>query len=79
MIQTTEQELGIAYRNASSWLFRKYEPLTPRMLGALFREQFGLHHRHARPLFGEPKFWIEFPNDRDYTLFLLRWSSHEGS
>lgn len=50
------------------------EPVTPRIMGAYWREEFGLHHKHKRDIFGKYEYWIEFPNDRDYTAFMLRFS-----
>jgi hypothetical protein len=50
------------------------EPVTPTIMGALWREHFGLHHKSYRKYFWEEsKFWIEFPDDRDYTAFMLKF------
>jgi hypothetical protein len=73
MIRTTAQELGEAYSRASR-VIMAMEPVTPRIMGALWREHFGLHHRHSKALLKDVEFWIEFPDDRDYTAFLLRFS-----
>lgn len=73
MIKTTKEELGQAYSNASRWIM-SMEPLTPRIMGALWREHLGLHHRYKKNLIGKDSFWIEFPDDKDYTMFLLRWA-----
>ena len=73
MIKTTAEELGQAYKNASRWIMQM-DPITPRIMGALWREHLGLHHRYKKNPFGKDQFWIEFPNDKDYTVFMLRWS-----
>ena len=73
MVRTTEHELGNAYRCASR-VIMAMEPVTPRIMGAYWREEFGLHHKHKRDIFGKYEYWIEFPNDRDYTAFMLRFS-----
>lgn len=73
MIRTTKEELGEAYLRASRHIMAQ-EPMTPRIMGALWREQFGLHHRYKEHWFGDDEYWIEFPNEKDYTLFLLRWA-----
>ena len=74
MIRTTEQELGEAYRRASKIIW-SLDPITPRHMGALWREQFGLHHRVELTVFNKiKKSWIEFPNDCDYTAFMLKFA-----
>ena len=73
MIKTTREQLGEAYNRAHLELMRM-DPITPRTLGALWREHFGLHHRHSLTMLGQiNKMWIEFPDDRDYTAFMLRF------
>lgn len=74
MIRTTKQELGEAYHRASR-IIMAMDPITPRIMGALWREQFGLHHRVELTVFKQIKAsWIEFPNDADYTAFMLRFA-----
>lgn len=74
MIKTTREQLGEAYTRAHLELMR-LDPITPRILGALWREHFGLHHKHSKTLWTQNiDFWIEFPDDRDYTAFMLRFS-----
>lgn len=74
MIRTSAQELGDAYRRASQ-VIMAMEPVTPTIMGALWREHFGLHHMsHRRYFWEDTKFWIEFPDDKDYTAFLLRFA-----
>lgn len=74
MIRTTQEELGQAYLNASR-VIMDMNPVTPRIMGVLWREHFGLHHMSYRKHFwGDSEFWIEFPDDRDYTAFMLRFS-----
>lgn len=74
MIRTTQQELGAAYQRANQFIW-SLDPITPRHMGALWREQFGLHHRVTLTAFGRLKeAWIEFPDDRDYTAFMLRFA-----
>lgn len=73
MIRTTKEQLGEAYNRAHLELMR-LDPITPRTLGALWREHFGLHHRHSKNIWGKiDEFWLEFPDDRDYTAFMLRF------
>ena len=72
MIRTTREKLGEAYNRAHIELMR-LDPITPRSLGALWREHFGLHHKHSKQLLKDIDFWIEFPNDADYTAFMLRF------
>ena len=73
MIKTTREQLGEAYNRAHLELMR-LDPITPRTLGALWREHFGLHHMSYRKYFwNDTEFWIEFPDDRDYTAFMLRF------
>lgn len=72
MVKTTREELGEAYIRASSYLFARFGPPTPRALGWYWRKEFGLHHKNKWSLFGR-KYWIEFPDDYDYTLFMLRF------
>lgn len=72
MIRTTAEKLGDAYRRASR-VIMAMEPLTPRIAGALWREQFGLHHKYNKALLKDVEYWIEFPDDCDYTAFLLRF------
>lgn len=74
MIKTTQEELGEAYHRASREIMNM-NPVTPRIAGALWREHFGLHHKSYRKYFwNDSEFWIEFPNDADYTAFMLRFS-----
>ena len=74
MIKTTQEELGEAYNRASR-VIMAMDPVTPRMMGALWRENFGLHHKsYRRYHWNDIEFWIEFPDDRDYTAFMLRFS-----
>lgn len=74
MIKTTQEELGEAYRRASQEIMAM-NPATPTVAGALWREHFGLHHRSYRRYFwNDTEFWIEFPNDSDYTAFVLRFA-----
>lgn len=74
MIRTTEKELGEAYKRALRELMRE-DPMTPRALGHMWREQHGLHHRSQRKYFwNDTEYWIEFPNDADYTAFMLKYS-----
>lgn len=73
MIRTSAKELGDAYRRASQ-VIMAMEPITPRITGALWREHFGLHHRHSKALLKDVEYWIEFPNDCDYTAFMLKFS-----
>ena len=50
-------------------------PVTPTMAGALWRKHFGLYHKSYRKHFwNDSEFWIEFPDDRDYTAFMLRFA-----
>ena len=74
MIKTTKEQLGEAYNRASLEIMRM-NPVTPRIMGALWREHFGLYHKSYRQYFwNDSEFWIEFPDDRDYTAFMLRFS-----
>ena len=74
MIRTTQNELGEAYRRASREIMNM-NPVTPTVAGALWREHVGLHHKSYRKYFwNDSEFWIEFPDDRNYTAFLLRFS-----
>ena len=73
MIRTTREQLGEAYNRAHIEIMR-LDPMTPRTMGALWREHFGLHHKHSKALFKDVEFWIEFPDDRDYTAFMLRFA-----
>ncbi len=74
MIRTTQEELGEAYRRASR-IIMAMDPVTPTIMGALWREHFGLYHRSSRKYFwNDSEFWIEFPDDRDYTAFMLRFA-----
>ena len=72
MIRTSFDELGDAYRRASK-IIMAMEPVTPRIMGALWREHFGLYHKHSKDMFGHYEYWIEFPDDRDYTAFMLKF------
>ena len=74
MVKTTQEKLGEAYHRALVDLYQRFDPVSPRSLGSLWREQYGLHHCHETYLFGGEASWIEFPNDSDYTAFMLRWS-----
>lgn len=74
MIKTTVEDLGTAYQNALIDLYRRFDPISPWSLGSLWREHYGLHHKHQSRWFGPHRFWIEFPNDQDYMLFILKWS-----
>ena len=76
MIKTSKEELGEAYNRASQ-VIMDMEPVTPRIMGALWREHFGLHHRSKtsfRGFWEHVDHWIEFPDDRDYTAFMLRFA-----
>lgn len=74
MVKTTEQDLGEAYRRAKRFIMAM-EPVSPRIMGALWREHFGLYHRHNLTMLGQiNEMWIEFPDDRDYTAFVLRFA-----
>ena len=74
MIRTTQNELGEAYNRASREIMNM-NPVTPTMAGALWREHFGLHHKSYRKHFwNDSEFWIEFPDDCDYTAFMLRFA-----
>ena len=73
MIRTTQEKLGTAYLNANK-IIMDMNPITPTIMGALWREHFGLHHMSCRKYFwNDTEFWIEFPDDRDYTAFMLRF------
>lgn len=74
MIKTTEEELGEAYQRALIDIYQRVEPLSPRAMGSAWREDHGLYHRYESSWFGPDRAWIEFPNDADYTAFMLRWS-----
>ena len=75
MVKTTIEELGDAYRSAQQDLFRRFDPVSPRAMGAIWREHYGLYHCNQTKWFtGKSEGWIEFRNDRDYTAFMLRWS-----
>ena len=73
MIRTTQNELGEAYNRASREIMNM-NPVTPTMAGALWRKHYGLHHCCSKPLFKDMEYWIEFPDDRDYTAFMLRFA-----
>lgn len=73
MIRTSFDDLGEAYRRASK-IIMAMEPITPRIMGALWREHFGLYHMHSKDMFGHYEYWIEFPKDCDYTAFMLKFS-----
>ena len=74
MIKTTQEELGTAYLNANK-IIMDMNPVTPKIMGALWREHFGLHHMSYRKYFwNDSEYWIEFPNDADYTAFMLRFA-----
>jgi hypothetical protein len=73
MIRTTREQLGEAYRRASQ-VIMAMEPVTPRIMGALWREHFGLHHKYNKALLKDVEYWIEFPDERDYTAFMLRFA-----
>lgn len=68
MVKTTREELGEAYRRAWNSINARY----PRQLVEAMQERYGLHHRIER-VNGEYHSWIEFPNDSDYTAFMLRF------
>ena len=72
MIRTSVEELGEAYQRASK-IIMDMEPVTPRIMGALWRKHFGLFHKHSKDMFGHYEYWIEFPDERDYTAFVLRF------
>lgn len=74
MVKTTTQDLGEAYERALMYIYREVEPLSPRAMGAAWRELYGLYHRYESSWNGNYRTWIEFPNDGDYTAFMLRWS-----
>jgi hypothetical protein len=75
MVKTTREQLGEAYERAQRDLFQKFDPVSPRVLGAIWREHYGLYHRNQTKWFtGKSEGWIEFRNDADYTAFMLRWS-----
>ena len=73
MVKTSREQLGQAYILASADLFHRHGHMSPREMGAFFREEYGLHHRTAR-IIGGYQSWIEFPRDADYTAFVLRWA-----
>lgn len=72
MIRTTKEQLGEAYIRANK-IIMDMDPVTPRTMGVLWRDHFGLHHCCGKHLFKEMEYWIEFPDDRDYTAFMLRF------
>ena len=69
---TTKEKLGRAYQNASLFIYSQ-DPMSPRIMGAMWREQFGLHHEYKKNIFGKYTYWIEFPNADDYFKFLQKW------
>ena len=73
MVKTTTKQLGSAYAWAAADLFQRHGHVSPRMIGQLFRQEHGLEHRTQR-INGQFRSWIEFANDADYTIFLLRFA-----
>lgn len=74
MLMPIEGDLETAYNNVNRLVIRKrgYSPMTPRMMGAWWREETGL-----KLVYDEMNkvLCIDFEDYHDLTWFLLKYSS----
>ena len=67
------KEIFDQWLNIADWYYENHETYSEKSIWEILEKDYGISHVHPMPWPGQ--LFVDFPDEKTYTWFLLRWSS----